>query len=447
MILFLSLPFQRYFFNTAWILAEKIIRMVVGLFVAVYVARYLGPDRFGLLSFAVSFVGLFVVFSTLGMDEILMRELVHDPESGQKLLGTAFALKLLGALVLFGLVLVTVQITSSDKTTKALVLIIAAGMLFQTINVIEYYFHSQVLARFTSLAQLYTLFIVSTAKLSLIAVKASLIWFAWITVFENATLALFLVLMYRKRKLHVFSWKFDKHLGFQLLRDAWPLMLAGVAITVYMRIDQVMIKEMLGSKAVGSYAAAVRFSEVWYFIPVAVCSSLFPAIINAKSTRPKDYQDKVQKLYDLMVWLAVAISLPMTLLADRIVLFLLGSPYHAAAGVLKIHVWAGVFVFLGVASGKWLLAENLQQFSFYRTLAGALTNVILNLFLIPKMGIKGAALATVVSYFAAAYLSMAFFRRTKENFWMSTRSFNPIFATKRIFCASFHQKNPDRSAA
>jgi O-antigen/teichoic acid export membrane protein len=447
MIQFRSQASQRYLVNTTWIVAEKVVRMAVALFVAVYVARYLGPHGFGVLSFAMSFVGLFAVFATLGVDEILVRNLVQEPDSFERLLGTAFTLRLVGAFALFALVTLAVQFTSSDKTTKALALIIAGGTLFQSFNIIDFYFQSRVLARFTSFAQICTLFIGSAAKLSLIAAKASLIWFAWVTVFENATLALLLVLMYRRQRLNVYAWRFDIRLSLALLRDAWPLMLAGAAITVYMRIDQVMIKEMLDSEAVGNYAAAVRFSEACYFIPVALCSSLFPAIIHARSMGKEEYHDRLQKLCDLMIWLAVAIALPTTFLADWIISFLLGAPYHSTAGVLKIHVWAGVFVYLGVASGKWFLAENLQRYAFYRTLAGAIVNVFLNLILIPSMGIKGAALATVLSYFAAAYLSMAFFKPTKELFRLATRSFNPIAATKRIFYAWNRQQYPQRSSA
>lgn len=416
-------------------MTERVIRLLVLLFVAVYVARYLGPERFGLLSFATSFVSLFTVLATLGVDEILVRNLVQAPESAEKLLGTAFTLRVIGALVLFALLSVAVQITSSAKTTKALVLIIAGGMIFQSFNVIDFYFQSRVLARFTSLAQICTLVVGSAAKLSLIVSKASLVWFAWVTVFESAALAVFLVLMYRKQRLDFHAWNFDRSLAFKLLNDAWPLMLAGAAISLYMRIDQVMIKEMLDSEAVGNYAAAVRFSETWYFIPVVLCSSLFPAIIHAREIGKQNYHDKLQKLYDLMVWLAVLIALPTTFLADWIVLLLLGPSYQQAAPVLKIHIWAGVFVFLGVATGKWFLTENLQRYSFYRTLAGAIVNIILNLILIPRVGIQGAAWATVISYFAAAYLSMALSKSTMDNFRLATRSFNPISANRRIFSA------------
>ena len=197
-------------------------------------------------------------------------------------MGTAFILKCIGASILFVMVYLALQMTSSDKFTKVLVLIIAAGMLFQSFNVIDFYFKSQVLSRFATYAQFCSLLVSSTAKLLLVFIKASLVWFAWIIVLENAILAISLILMYRSQSLKIFQWRFEKDLATQLLRDSWPLILSGLAVMVYMRIDQIMIKEMLDNEALGNYAAAVRFSEVWYFIPTAICSSLFPAIINAK---------------------------------------------------------------------------------------------------------------------------------------------------------------------
>jgi O-antigen/teichoic acid export membrane protein len=187
-----------------------------------------------------------------------------------------------------------------------------------------------------------------------------------------------------------------------------------------------MIKEMLDAEAVGQYAAAARLSEAWYFIPSVIAASLFPAIINAKKQSKELYLSRLQKLYDLMVWMAIAIALPMTFLSNWIVNLLYGVQYSQAGSVLIIHIWAGVFVFLGIAFGQYLIAENFTKKSLYRTLLGAISNIILNYFLLPIYGINGAAVATLLSQFIANYMYDFFDKDLHQQLKMKTMSFVPI---------------------
>ncbi len=186
---------------------------------------------------------------------------------------------------------------------------------------------------------------------------------------------------------------------------------------IYMRIDLIMIKEMLGEKEVGLYSAATRISEVWYFIPMLLTNSLFPSIVNAKKVSEELYYARLQRLYTLMVWTAIAIALPMTFLSGWLITILFGEAYRDAGQVLMIHIWAGVFVFLGVASGQWLVNEGLQKYSAINTTVGAFVNILLNFLLIPKFGICGAAIATVLSYSIAAYFMNFVFLATRRNFY------------------------------
>ncbi len=200
--------------------------------------------------------------------------------------------------------------------------------------------------------------------------------------FDSIVLAMGYLYWYLKINKEFFLKKieFSSNLVKSLLKDSWPLILSGIVISIYMKIDQIMIKEMLGNREVGEYAVAVRLSELWYFIPMVISSSLFPAIINAKKVSEELYYQRFQKLYDLMVWIAISIAIPMTFLSDWIVNFLYGIQYSEAGDVLKIHTWSIVFVALAYASGRWMLAENLQIYSFYRYLIGAIINIILNYF-------------------------------------------------------------------
>jgi O-antigen/teichoic acid export membrane protein len=190
-----------------------------------------------------------------------------------------------------------------------------------------------------------------------------------------------------------------------------------------MRIDQVIIKELLGTREVGIYAAAAKISEVWSFIPVIVTNSLFPAILSAKTHDPMVYTERLQRLYSVMVLAALAIALPVTLLSDWIVQILYGYAYRDAGPALMIHVWGGVFVALGTASSTWLLSENLQHIALYRTLFGAIANLALNMALIPRYGIVGAAIATVAGYMLAGFIFDLFHGKTRRMFFMKVDAF------------------------
>lgn len=414
---------MRYFQNTSWLMGEKILRMFVGLFVGIWVARYLGPEQFGRLSYAQSFVFLFTAIATLGLDGIVVRELVKDETKRDVLLGTAFGLKLIGAILILPILAIAVQLTSNDYYTNLLIFIIASATIFQSFNVIDFYYQSKVLSKYVALANTISLALSSFIKIILILNNAPLIAFAVMMVFDMAILAIGLIIYYKKSSgLKPFTWHFEWQVAVSLLKDSWPLILSSLVVSIYMKIDQVMIKEMVDVEAVGQYAAAVRLSEAWYFIPMAIASSLFPAIINAKKISEKLYYTRLQRLYTLIVWLAIAIALPMTFLSDWLVGFLYGTDYHQAGSVLMIHVWAGVFVFLGVASGNWYLSENLQILAFMRTFYGMVTNLVLNFFMIPIYGINGAAIATLISYFIAGLMFDLFYKKTRATFYMKVKT-------------------------
>jgi len=416
--------FRKYFANTSWLFAEKVLRLVVGLLVGVWVARYLGPERYGLLSYAGSFVGLFSVFATLGLDNIIIRDLVRDEGRRDILLGTAFRLKLAGGLVVLLFLAVAVTFTSNDAYTNGIVFLTASATLFQSLNVIDFYFQSRVLSKYVVFANIISLFASSLIKVILILLNAPLTAFASMALFDSIILAGGFIFFYKNNRLSPASWKFEKETARRLLKDSWPLILSGMMVSLYMKIDQVMIKEMLGSESVGQYAAAVRISEAWYFIPVVISASLFPAILNAKSLSEVLYYERLQKLFDLMVWIAFAVALPMTFFSHRLITLLYGISYEGASHVLMIHIWAGVFVGLGVVSGKWYLSENLQRLAFWRTFAGTIINVLLNLILIPVFYIEGAAFATLASQAVAALFFDLCMKSTRPVFKMKLQTLN-----------------------
>jgi O-antigen/teichoic acid export membrane protein len=238
----------------------------------------------------------------------------------------------------------------------------------------------------------------SVFKILAIIFGLGVTWITLIYVLDGVWGGWGLILAYRKNGLRIREWKFNWKLALEILTDAWPLMLSGAAMSVYMKIDQVMIGNMLGETKVGLYAAAVKISEIWYFIPVIICTSLFPAIVNAKMSDKASYKKRLHDLYWLMFFLATALAVPISILAKPIVALIFGIRYLPAAGALQIHIWAGLGVFWGVALNQYLLSENRTFINLVLTLSSAVLNVILNLYLIRNWGINGAAMATLISY-------------------------------------------------
>jgi len=418
--------------NTGWLFADKILRMGVGLFVGVWIARYLGPEQFGLWNFAMAFAALFGAFATLGLDGIVVRELVKNPERQNELLGSAFALKLIGGAVTLLIALIAISLVRSGETlTLWLVGLSAAGFIFQSVNVIDFYFQAKVQSRYTVYAANGAFVLMTLVKIALLLTSAPLIAFAWAGLGEIALTAVFLLAAYRFNHHNMREWRYDGRVARELLKDSWPLILSGLAIMIYMRIDQIMIGQMLGAKEVGLYSAAIRISEVWYFIPMAIVSSVFPAIIDAKKKCEALYYQRLQKLYNLLVILSLAVAIPMTFLADWVMELLFGREYILAGPVLSISIWCGLFASLSVASGKWFINEGYTKLALKRNLYGAVLNIVLNYYLIPIYGMLGAALSTLLSFSLSAYISDVFSKATRIVFYQKTKAILLIEIFKR----------------
>lgn len=405
--------FKKYLKNTGWLFIGKISGMIASFFVGVYVARYLGPSQYGLLSYAVSFAGLFSIFTSLGIDSILNRELVSHPEEKDELLGSGFMIKIIGSIIAIMSIVISLFFIKTDILTNTLILISASTFIFSAFGVIDIYFQSQVLAKNTVKIQIMSLIITTILKLLFIFLNFGIIYFAIVYLIDIFIISIGFVLSYKKTGQKIFKWKVKKDLIIMLLKNSWPMILSGAAITIYMKIDQVMITNMLGNEANGLYSVAVKLSEVWYFIPALICSSIFPSIVQAKKGNPIMYENRLKKLYSLMFYLSVSIAIIISSFSGIIITSLFGNEYLGAINVLKIHIWAGVGVFIGYALSQYMIIENYTKIFLYTTIIGAIINIILNIILIPKIGIVGAAIATAVSYILQS-LSIIFFKKTKN---------------------------------
>ncbi|WP_442763325.1 flippase [Malikia spinosa] len=425
---------QKILGNTGWLFADKILRMGMGLLVGVWVARYLGPEQFGLFNYVTAIVALFTAIATLGLNNIVVRDLVKHPEDADATLGTACLLQLIGGVLATGAAVVAVSVMRpDDATARLMVAIVGSAMVFKASDVIRYWFEARVQSKYTVWVENAAFLIFAAIKVWLILAAAPLLAFVWIVLAEAALVAALLLLIYTQQGNRLGAWRCHYARAKTLLHDSWPLILSGLAAMLYMRIDQIMLGQMLGNEAVGIYSAAVRISEVWYFIPTMITASVFPSIIKARSENQKIYYQRIQKLLELMMVLALSLAIPISLTADWIMTILYGEGYSESAQILIIHIWTGIFVFSGVAGGRWFIAENLQKYTLYRTLAGGAVNLSLNYLLIPQYGPIGSAWASVISQATASVFFNALNRSTHRLFIMQIKS---------ITGANIFTKNP-----
>jgi O-antigen/teichoic acid export membrane protein len=408
--------------NTVWLALDKLVKLAVGLVVGVWVARYLGPDQYGALSFAIAFAGLFGSVATLGLDSLVVRDLVKDSEPGATL-GTAFVLKLLAGLLTALLAIAAVVILRpGDLLARWLVGISAAAVVFQSFDVIDFWFQSQVQSRAVVLARTGASVATSAVRIALILAAASVVAFAWASLAEAAVAAIALVAVYGLGANGIRSWRVSAARARQLLGDSWPLIFSSLVVMLYMRIDQVMLGEMLDSHEVGVYSVAVRLSETSYLIPSSIVAAWLPGIVEAHATDERLFLERLQRLYNVMALLGYAVALPTLFLAGPVVRLVFGEAYGRAAPMLIVLSFATLFINLGIARSAFLTAMNWPKTHLATVLAGAILNVLLNLYLIPRYGGLGAAWASFAAYWLAAHGACFFLRRMRPTGVMLTRA-------------------------
>lgn len=401
--------------------------MGVGLFVGVWVARYLGPEQFGLLNYAVALSGLFVAIAGLGFHQIAVRDTVRKPEEAGEIFGTALLLQLIAGIISYLLLLGTVYSLRSDNALARSVVAIVGLILFgKSLEIAKYWFESQVQSKYTVWVENGCFLFFAGTKILLILKQAPLFAFAWVTALQSILVGLALILTMNRKGLPFQQLSFAWLRGKKLLHDSWPLILSAVAVSVYMKVDQIMLGQMIGDEAVGIYSAAVRISEVWYFIPVSIVASLYPAILRTKKRSEKLYYQRLQRLYDFLTVIGLVVAVVACFVGKNVILILFGEEYRLSGSVLLIHIWAGIFTSMGVARGPWLFSEGLHHYSYKYILIGMIVNVFGNYAVIPIYGALGAAFITLVSQAVVALVAPALFKETRQSSKMFIKTLNPL---------------------
>ncbi|MCD8489749.1 MAG: flippase [Desertifilum sp.] len=418
--------------NIGWLFADRILRMGVGVIITAWLARYLGPDQFGLLNYTIAFVSLFTTLAALGLDQIVVRNIVRDPDCKAETLGTTQALKVCSGILGYILAIGAIALLRpDDPLIRLLVAIISGSLVFESLNTIDFWFQTQVQSKYTVWAKNIAFIIMTAVRILLISLQAPLVAFAWAALAESALGGIGLTVAYSVSGENLRTWQVNWGRARGLLKDSWPLILSNLAIMVYLRVDQVMLGQLATDESVGIYSSATRLSEVWYFIAIAIVNSVTPSIVEAKNHGENAYYGKLQKLFNLMAGIAYAIAIPMTFLSTPLVVLVFGQEYARAGEVLSIHIWAALFTFFGWSKGVWIVTEGQTLFALVATSLGAVMNVALNFWLIPQYREIGAAIATVISYGFTDYVMCFIYPPTRRLAWIMTKALTLSFLFRR----------------
>ena len=424
--------FNKYFKNTGWLMFGKILSMII----AFMIARHLKAANFGDLSFADAFTTIVAAVAALGLDSFIIREIIVEPEKRDEILGTSLLLRL-GVSIL--LIPITIGIylffhhyaEQPGASLTWIIVILSFGSLFKSFNIIDSYFQSQVASKYVVQVQNVCVILSAVVKMLLVFFNMPLIYFAISLTFDSLILAGGLVYMFHKKGLSLSKFTFSRNRAMGLLKKSFPLILSAVMVSIYMKIDTVMLKSE-GSIEVGIYNAAAKISEAWFFIPMAIVTSVFPAIIHARKTDLPRYNKRLGNLYDLLVYISLPAAVFISFFGSDIIHILYGNTFDGAGPMLSIHIWSGIFVFLGMASSQYLLAEVYTMISFQRTATGAVANILLNLWLIPLYGGVGASIATLIACFISTFY-LLFVGKTRQQGVLMLKSLFLVTLFQKIF--------------
>lgn len=406
--------FKKYLSNTLWMFGSRFFLMTTGFFVSVWMARHLGVANFGLFNYIIGLVGILSFFSNLGIDAILGRELLNNPERKPFILGNAIILYAIAGIATLVVTNLIAYFLDPDAYTQQLIFILSLTYLFQPVSALVIFFQSHVQAKKIAIISILTSTLSIGLKILGILSGYFVMWFVGVVLLEVIVSTLLFTYFAKKANVYII-FNFDSHLSWTILQHAFPFMISIAATSIYMKIDQVMLKHMLGTTETGVYSVAVRLTEVWYFIPNIIVASLTPAIINARLGNISIYNSRIKYLLILLFFIACVLTIALALSAEKIVSFLYGVEFQDAISPLLIYVWSTIPVFLMPALTAYFTAEHKGYTLLVVSVFSTFLNIAMNIVLIPKIGITGAAIATVISYsIPTVYLLFVMIRTIKK---------------------------------
>lgn len=405
------------FKNIYWALLGKICNLVSGLIVGIIVARYLGPEKYGLMNYVISYVFLFQTIAIFGLDSIEVREESKNETQHNKIIGTAFILKIVLGCIFIAATIITSILTEKDSYTTILIAIYSITIVLNSFSVIRNYFTSIVQNEYIVKAEISRTLLAIIIKLCLLFFKANLTIFVIAYATDYILLASGYYVSYKYKIGKISNWEFDMSIAVYLLKESFPLMLTSTAVFIYQRIDQVMIGQMIDKQSVGYFSVASRFVEIIMYIPMTLAQTILPVLVKVKEQSYQAYELKGQQFMSFSFWFTLITCTVVSLLAYFIVSVTFGIEYLPAVPILQIMAFKAATVALSNTAGTMLIAEGLQKYAIFRDITGCLVCILLNYLLLPLYGIMAAAFVALASNFAAGYLADAFIPAYRHIFY------------------------------
>lgn len=412
--------FAKYFKNTIWLFLTYGLRLFTGFFVGLWLARYLGPEDYGIYNYVISLTTIFITIATFGTTEILVKKILHSTEDSQVALKSGFDLRLFLSLALFLVLGIYAYLFEESREIQVFILISAFALFFQPFEVVDSFFRAKVQVQKSSLGRMAQLTISSLLKIALIIYRSPLQWFYFVFVFDAIFYASIVLLAYLKENKNFLSRHFSKSLMKEIGNESFPLMIVAVSSLMLSRFDQVMIGKILTKVDVGFYSAASKTIEIGTLFSVLVSMSLYPAILNSKKTDHANYLKRMAMLNRLLVWGGITLTGIVFFYSELVIRILFGEKYLSSQQVLKLLSLNIMFISFYQVSYRWYLSENLQKLMMYKVLAAVMVNVGLNFLLIPRYGIMGAAYGSVTTSLIFHFFFEALFKQTRECFRINT---------------------------
>lgn len=411
--------------NSAWQVADRLLRMALGLVVMSLTARHLGVAGFGEISYAVACAALAGAIINLGIDSLVVRDLVRRPEDSPIILGTAFRLKALASIVALAGTAAWLLAAHGGEPVVWTVAWTAAALVFQPFETVDCWFQAKVQARIPVIVRLAAFVAGAGWRLVLVGTGGSIEAFAAASLLEGALAVFAWIWAYRWAGASTRGWRWSTAEAVALVRSGWPMLISALAYIAYQRADQLLVMHWRGEHELGLYGIAVRVCDLFAMVPLAVCTTVFPGLLRLREEDPASYRRRFVQLYRGMIVLGLGAGLGSLLLAGQVVHLLFGPAFADAVPALVLRSWSCIFVFLWLASGQWYIAEGLTGLAALRNLAGLAACVALSWALIPGWGAEGAAVATIGSFLVSGFLVNAVFPRTREAFIQQATAFIP----------------------